>query len=280
MRFSATRRRRASNTLSVRHRFLTGGFTLPELLVCIGIVGALLAILVPTVSAAQRQARVLQCQSNLRTLAQALLGYAAEHGGKFPPNTSLPAPGMSWADDARLGRWHPMPRPGQTDGASIYVCPNDRRGARRSYAMNLWASARCDRLLLRQSPPAGRLWRLGEYRTAQMVLLTEAWSQNGTAAAGFQSLAAIGVTGTPGQRFGGGGGLRPFNAGRFGRVNCELDYSRHRKGKGTGVQPVGQISIAFGDGHVEMRTNDSLVNFTSGALTGGCFWSPQDLPTR
>lgn len=260
-----------------RHRPQWRAFTLVELLVTVGIVGALLALLMPSINAAQRKARELRCQANLRTLSQGLLAYATSNGGRFPPNRSLPAPALSWADPARLGGYIMLPPPGPAEG-SAYVCPDDRRGARRSYAMNAWASSRVDRFILRQRPPRGRLWRLGAARSSQMVLLIEAWSAYGTASTGFRSMDAVGITGTPGQRFGGGGGLRPFNAGRFGRVNCELDYTRHRQGKGAGVQPIGRLAIAFGDGHVELRSNESLVEFTSGALTGDCFWSPLDEP--
>jgi len=55
-----------------------GGFTLIEVLVVIGIVGLLLGVLVPSLSAARGQAKRAQCLSNLRSLAAAGAAYANE----------------------------------------------------------------------------------------------------------------------------------------------------------------------------------------------------------
>jgi len=62
----------------------TLGFTLVELLVVIGIIGALIAILLPVLSGVQARGRDLKCQANLRSIAQAMLGYAAENKGYVP----------------------------------------------------------------------------------------------------------------------------------------------------------------------------------------------------
>ena len=61
-----------------------GGFTLVELLVVIGIVGLLLAILLPVLSRAQSQARTTQCLSNQRQLAAAALTRATTADGFLP----------------------------------------------------------------------------------------------------------------------------------------------------------------------------------------------------
>ena len=51
------------------------GFSLVELLVCIGIVGLLLAIALPAVQGARESARRIQCSSNLRQLVTAASSY-------------------------------------------------------------------------------------------------------------------------------------------------------------------------------------------------------------
>ncbi len=59
-------------------------FTLVELLVVIGIIAALIGILLPVLSGVQARGRDIKCQSNIRSILQAVHGYAAENKGSLP----------------------------------------------------------------------------------------------------------------------------------------------------------------------------------------------------
>jgi prepilin-type N-terminal cleavage/methylation domain-containing protein/prepilin-type processing-associated H-X9-DG protein len=58
------------------------GFTLVELLVVVGVIAVLIALLLPVLSAARRQGRVVVCLSNLRQLSAAFQLYVNENKGR------------------------------------------------------------------------------------------------------------------------------------------------------------------------------------------------------
>ena len=59
-------------------------FTLVELLVVLAIMGILMAMLLPSLSGARRQARQLVCRNNLRSLFTGVLMYAQDHRELVP----------------------------------------------------------------------------------------------------------------------------------------------------------------------------------------------------
>src|SRR5436190_6246479 len=65
-------------------------FTLVELLVVIGIIAVLISVLLPTLAGVRRQANTLQCSSNMKQIATALIMYIQDNKGKLPPATMKP----------------------------------------------------------------------------------------------------------------------------------------------------------------------------------------------
>jgi prepilin-type N-terminal cleavage/methylation domain-containing protein len=61
------------------------GFTLVELLVVISIIALLLAILMPSLQKARRQAQAMICMARLNQMSLASIMYSEEYDGKLPP---------------------------------------------------------------------------------------------------------------------------------------------------------------------------------------------------
>ncbi|MFH0979926.1 MAG: type II secretion system protein [Planctomycetota bacterium] len=59
-------------------------FTLVELLVVVSIIALLVAILLPSLTKARKQARMVMCLSNVRSIGLAVMTYASEYGGTLP----------------------------------------------------------------------------------------------------------------------------------------------------------------------------------------------------
>ncbi len=67
------------------------GFTLIELLVVIAVLGVLMAILLPSLRTAKRQARRTVCGTNLRQLGVAMQGYVGDNQDRYPRVSFMPS---------------------------------------------------------------------------------------------------------------------------------------------------------------------------------------------
>ncbi len=109
-------------------------FTLVELLVVITIIGMLMALLMPAISAAREQARRASCLNNEKEIAVALLGFESTHGA-FPGwrNTvignSSPVswPTMLLPNLDRTDLWTLVKKGGAYTGTALklFSCPSD-----------------------------------------------------------------------------------------------------------------------------------------------------------
>ncbi len=77
-------RRSAKATGATKRNERERAFTLIELLVVIAVIALLMAILIPALHRARRQARTVVCQSNLRQWAMTLAAYTQSYEGRLP----------------------------------------------------------------------------------------------------------------------------------------------------------------------------------------------------
>lgn len=125
-----------SRTCRRRRRALS----LVELIVVIGIVGLLIALLMPALARSRESAAQVQCAANLRQLGQGLANYASNFRGYYPgwsgwhtvggDGTGEDDPGPAWTE--QLAPYYAKP------DSRVYNCPAFPDG----YPLNYFLSAR------------------------------------------------------------------------------------------------------------------------------------------
>ena len=133
-------------SITARHRY---AFSLTELLVVVAIIALLAALLLPGLSKAKSQAQSARCQSNLRQLNLALLGYAHDNRDYDPPRHSIPywtqplfpyygatEAVLKCPADSRAPTQ--IPWPPNVSKPSSGQLPYDADGSHRSYLANGW----------------------------------------------------------------------------------------------------------------------------------------------
>jgi prepilin-type N-terminal cleavage/methylation domain-containing protein/prepilin-type processing-associated H-X9-DG protein len=98
------------------HKNMTFGFTLIELLVVVTIISVLIALLLPSLSKAREQAKIVVCMNNVRQVSLALFNYESTYN-KFPLSHH--------EETGSIISWHNTIYSEFINSNEVFFCPSD-----------------------------------------------------------------------------------------------------------------------------------------------------------
>jgi prepilin-type processing-associated H-X9-DG protein/prepilin-type N-terminal cleavage/methylation domain-containing protein len=228
-----------SRRTASRAAFGRTGFTLVELLVVIGIISVLVAVLMPALGAARRQAQTIQCGSHLRTIGQAMQLYANDNKGRIPRDywydLEYKQGHILWAEAFGKYVGHPLPEVRDLSQArdgilgpefariGVYQCPAfpDERQVL-DYVSNAWWAG-----VVGVSAPLINVTRMP--RSGEIIYLTEAGTSLPTDSFGIHDVFDVSHL--------------PMAGNQVQRSSRVLNDKRHG----------GRINLLYLDGHVDTK---------------------------